>query len=107
SVVVMTSCYSDPEDRETYEAYEGALKASDAVIHPVYLYCSEAEMLRRVGAEERSAQGKISTKSGLLAYVAANNFVPVPRDACIRMETARPAEDVACQLVAQLGLGAG
>ena len=45
-LVIMTSCYSEPHDRETFEQYEAVLDRFSAKMLSVFLYCSRVELHR-------------------------------------------------------------
>lgn len=87
SLVVMTSCYSDPEDRGTLEAYEETLNRFNAKILPVFLHCSEEEMQRRVANQERKERRKISDVQELARFVSETICTPIPRGNCLRLST--------------------
>ncbi|MDX8355274.1 AAA family ATPase [Cognatiyoonia sp. IB215182] len=86
-LVIMTSCYSDPEDRETLEAYEEVLSRFNAKILPVYLQCSEEEMRRRVTNPDRKERRKISSELDLKQFINDTICTPIPRQNCLRLST--------------------
>lgn len=104
-LLVMTSCYSEPDDRRAFEKYETVLIENGAEILPVFLYCSLDEMCRRVGNEDRKTRRKISTRSGLQSFLSKYNPVPVPRARCLKVNTeTRSATETAADIVEQFGL---
>lgn len=86
-LVILTSCYSDTEDRETLEAYEETLGRFDAKILPVFLHCSEKEMRRRVRNPDRKERGKISTEAELEQFVCDTLCTPIPRENCFKISS--------------------
>ncbi len=52
-LVVMTSCYSAPEDTPDFELFENVIQEHGGEILPAYLFCSEEEAIRRVGNADR------------------------------------------------------
>ncbi len=93
-LVVMTSCYSDEEDRETLEAYEEALNRFNATILPVFLQCSFEEMRNRVTNPDRKERRKISTELDLERFVSETVCTPIPRENCLELsnDTVLPME---------------
>lgn len=104
-LVVMTFCYSEPDDRELFDQFEAAYLQSGGEVLPVFLHCSMNEAMRRVGNADRFERRKTSTAKGLAEFAARWNMVPVPRENCLRLdtETATPAE-VAAQIVRHFDL---
>lgn len=99
-LVIMTSCYSDLEDRETLIAYEDILDRFGAKILPVFLHCSENEMQRRVGSEDRKIRRKISNSADLKQFMKDTICTPIPRDNCLHLSTEdMPARAVAEEIV--------
>jgi len=96
-LVIMTSCYSDTEDRETLEAYEGTLRRFNAKILPVFLHCSKKEMRCRVGNPDRKERRKISTEAELEQFVSDTLCTPIPRENCFKISS----ENVSPQDIAE------
>jgi hypothetical protein len=48
-LVVITSCYVEPEDRAQFEKFEEIVQRHKGELLPVFLYCSREESARRVG----------------------------------------------------------
>ncbi len=104
-IVLMTSCYSDPHDRPTFEKHEQVLKQYAAEMCPVFLHCSSAEMKRRVANPDRKARGKISSVTGLERFLGQYNHVPVPHSQCLEVATEKvPATETARRIVKHFGL---
>ena len=83
----MTSCYSDPEDRETFEAYEEVLNRFNAKILPVCLQCSEEEMRRRITNPDSKERQKISNELDLEQFINDTLCTPFPRPNCLKLST--------------------
>lgn len=99
-LVVMTACYSEPEDQDLFQRYTDVLADYAADILPVYLYCAEDEMLRRVGNSDRKERKKISSKTGLRNFLMKYNLVPVPHENCIQIDSEKsPPEKIARKIV--------
>lgn len=107
-IVLMTSCYSDPHDRPTFEKYEQILKQHTAEMCPVFLHCPNAEMKRRVANPDRKARGKITSAPGLERFLGQYNHVPVPHSQCLEVATEEvPATETAIRIVKHFGLEEG
>ncbi|WP_299153683.1 hypothetical protein [uncultured Tateyamaria sp.] len=93
-VLITTAAYSHPDDLPLLEDYERAVGEFGGQVDYVHLSCSEQTLRHRVVAPDRVKRGKLSTVDGLARYLAGNNFVPVPRAACLSYSTeaAQPAE---------------
>lgn len=99
-LVIMTYCYSDPEDKDDFEAFDGAIKAHGGEMLPVYLSCSEAEAARRVGSRDRVERGKIATMLSLKNFNTEFNLISVPRDNCLKLDTGtRTAKQTAQDII--------
>lgn len=106
-LVAMTFCYSAPDDLPTVERFEAIARRDGGEFLPVFLHCAEAEILRRIGNEDRIARRKVSSIEGLTKFRQGYNDAPVPRDNCLQLDTtAQPAAAVAGEMVRRLGLGA-
>lgn len=93
-LVVQTSCYSHPDDLSLLEDFERILARHGGALLPVFLTCSKESLEQRVGAADRIARRKVTTKEGLDRCLSRWNLVPVPRASCITVDTdaASPAE---------------
>jgi hypothetical protein len=108
SLLVMTACYSHPEDLPMFEEAEDTIQAAgtgDFKLLPVFLHCAQVTAERRVGAAERIARRKLSTVDGLRSFVGRNDFAPLPRSRCMHVDTTRAqAGNVARRIVDEFGL---
>lgn len=104
-LVIMTSCYSDQEDRETLEAYEETLNRFDAKILPVFIQCSFEEMRNRVTNPDRKERQKISTELDLERFVSETVCTPIPRKNCLELSNdAVSAKDAANRICTHFDL---
>lgn len=87
AVLITTAAYSHPEDLDLLRNYEDAIAEFGGHVSYVYLSCSERILMQRVTASDRQQRGKLSSKDGLKKYLAKNNFVPAPREACLILST--------------------
>lgn len=99
-LVVMTACYSEPEDIPLFQRYVSMLARYGSKILPVFLHCSEHEMLRRVTNKDRAERQKISSPTGLKTFLAEYNLVPVQYEGCIHIDSGRYAANEAAQKIA-------
>jgi hypothetical protein len=107
ALVVATFCYAEPEDRAQVEDFEAIMRRNDGELLPVFLHCSRAEAARRVGNPDRVERRKMTSAESLSQYLDDNNFAPVPRSDCLRLDTeVRPAEATAREIVRHFRLDA-
>lgn len=104
-LVVMTSCYSAPEDTPNFEQFESVIQEHDGEILPAYLYCSEEETIRRVGNADRVERGKITTEHSLKDFNTRYNLTHVPRENCLILDSEiRSAEETAQEIISHFDL---
>jgi hypothetical protein len=104
-LVVMTYCYSEPEDRTAFEQIEKIAQRHGGELHPVFLSCSKDELLRRVGNADRVERRKTASATGLNNFLAEFNISPVPRGHCLKLDSeAQSAEATAREIVRHFGL---
>jgi len=107
-LVVTTFCYDEPNDRAQFEDFEAIMRRHGGELLPVFLHCSRAEATRRVGNPDRVERRKMTSADSLRQYLDDNNFAPVPRSDCLKLDTeVRPAEATAEEIVRQFGLSSG
>ena len=105
ALAVMTNCYSDPEDLPQFERIEASMLRNGGELLPVFLHCSEDEIIRRVGNTDRVERQKITSKEGLDRFIASYNISPVPRGSCISLDTTtRSPEETALDIIRHFGL---
>jgi hypothetical protein len=105
-LLVTTFCYSEPEDRPMLEGFEEILRRNDGRFLPVHLHCSDEEAERRVGNPDRVERGKLSSVGKLRQFNAEGNFVAVPRDHCLSLDTGvSTPRETAREIVRHFGLG--
>jgi hypothetical protein len=72
---------------------------------PVYLYCSDEEIARRIGNVDRVQRRKTSSMEALNAFRTVYNDAPVPRPDCLKIDSgAKSADATALQIVRHFGL---
>lgn len=86
-LVVMTSCYSHPENYEAFEEIELIVKKADGKVLPVYLDCSLDELETRVTNQSRVNKRKIRTIEALRKFLDSWNITPIPRENCFQIES--------------------
>ena len=93
-LVVLTSCYSHPEDLPLVEDFERVLARHGGLLLPVFLSCSRQTLEERVGSADRVARRKVASREGLERCLSRWNLVPVPRANCLAIDTdtATPAD---------------
>lgn len=104
-LLVTTYCYAEPDDRPAFEQFEGIVQRHRGELLPIFLQCSEREMIRRVGSEDRANRRKITSGEGLRTFLARYRISPVPRANCLTLdsEAVTPAEN-AREIVRHFGL---
>jgi len=104
-LVVMTYCYSDPEDLPALEQFEAAVRRHGGELLPVFLRCSTAELKRRVGSADRAERGKITSPAGLERFLSRYTIAPVPRPNCLMLDSAtRLADETAQEIIRHFAL---
>jgi hypothetical protein len=104
-LVVTTTCYSDPDDLPAFEQFETIVRSHGGQVLPVFLHCSMAEAIRRVGNADRVERRKTCSAEGLQRVLASNNIAPVPRADCLRLDSeARTADATAIEIIRHFGL---
>ena len=99
-LLITTYCYVEPTDLANYEEFEAIVHQYGGEMLPVFLHCPQEEALRRVGNPDRVERRKLTSAEGLTSYLDANNFTSVPREECIKFDTAAmPAETTAAEIV--------
>src|SRR6187399_2745274 len=67
-LVVMTSCYADPDDLPAFNQFEAIVQQSGGQLLPVFLRCSKDEAVRRVGNPDRAQRKKMTSVEGLQRF---------------------------------------
>ncbi len=105
SLVVTTFCYAEPDDRPQYEDFEAITQRRGGELLPVFLHCSRAEAVRRIGNPDRVERRKMTSAEALLRDLELYNLSPVPRADCLKLDTeVRSAEATAREIVSHFGL---
>lgn len=104
-LLIMTYCYSHPEDEVDFLEFDNVIRKNGGEILPVYLSCSEAEAIRRVGGQDRIKRKKISTELGLKNFNAKHNIVSVSSENCLMIDTEnQQAEQTANDIISHFNL---
>ena len=104
-LIVATYCYSEPDDRPAVTEFEAILARHGGELLPVFLHCSRQETLRRLGGADRVQRRKITSASGFDAFSAQFDIVPMPRDNCLKLDSAsRSAEATAQEIIRHFAL---
>ena len=104
-LVVTTFCYAEPDDRPQFEDFEAIMRQHGGELLPVFLRCSREEAARRVGNPDRVERRKMTSAENLIKDLDSNNFAPVPRSDCLKLDTeARPAQATAREIISHFGL---
>jgi len=85
--VVTTFCYAEPDDLPQFEKFEEIMRRHRGELLPVFLHCSRAEALRRVGNPDRVERRKMASRESLNEYLDSYQFSPVPRPDCLQLDT--------------------
>ena len=85
--VVTTFCYAEPDDLPQFEKFEEIMRRHRGELLPVFLHCSRAEALRRVGNPDRVERRKMASRESLNEYLDSYQFSPVPRPDCLKLDT--------------------
>ena len=102
---IMTFAYVAPDDEARLQEFEDCVNRHGGQVLPVFLRCSEAELLRRIGKPDRVAKRKLTSAEDLKRSLAEERFEPVPRASCLQLDSeANDAETNASKIVAHFGL---
>jgi hypothetical protein len=104
-LVVMTFAYVAPDDEARLQEFEECMNRHGGQLLPVFLRCSDDELLRRIGNPDRVAKRKLTSAEGLKQSLAEEQFEPVPRASCLHLDSeANDAETNASKIIAHFGL---
>jgi hypothetical protein len=107
ALVVTTFCYAEPDDRPQFEKFEEVVQRHGGELLPVFLHCSRAEALRRVGNPDRFERRKMTSAEALNKYLDDHKFTSVPRADCLMLDSEmRSADATAQEIIHHFGLGA-
>ncbi|MEM7424553.1 MAG: hypothetical protein AAF441_00550 [Pseudomonadota bacterium] len=85
-IVVMTYCYSGSSDGNELNQFEEIVHRNGGIILPVFLSCSERELIRRIDNADRVMRGKISTVEELHRFLREFEISAIPRDGCLHLD---------------------
>jgi len=104
-LTVMTFVYAKPDDLPAFEQYESLFQRRGGQLLPVFLQCSDAEIIRRIGNADRSDRGKLSSEQGVRDFLAMYNISSVPRSDCLILNSEmRSAEATAHHIIQHFNL---
>jgi hypothetical protein len=104
-LVVMTFCYSEPSDRPSFEQFEALVQRNGGELLPVFLYCSEEEIARRIANPDRIERRKTASMDALNSFRLTYNDAPVPRADCLKLNSEVRPEATAEEIIRKFGLG--
>jgi hypothetical protein len=106
-LLVMTFVYAEPHDLPTFEQIEAIVRRHDGQLLPVFLHCSTAEIVRRIGNDDRVARKKMASEASVRDFMARHRVCAVPRPTCLVLDSAtNTAEANAAQIVRHFNLSA-
>jgi len=106
-LLVMTFVYVDPHDLLTFEQFETIVQRHGGELLPVFLRCSTAAIVRRIGNADRIARKKMSSEQSVRDFVVQHKVCAVPRAACLVLDSeARHAEANAECIIRHFNLAA-
>jgi hypothetical protein len=70
-LIVMTFVYVEPDDLPAFEQYESVVQRRGGQLLPVFLQCSGAEIIRRIGNVDRADRGKMTSEQGVRDFLAS------------------------------------
>lgn len=99
SYLIVTLCYSEPEDRPFFDQLEDDVVRNGGSVVPVFLYCSETEAAQRVGNADRVQRRKTSSVQGRSDFLSRYAIAPVPRENCLAIDTESTAPEQAAEQI--------
>jgi hypothetical protein len=107
-LVVMTFCYSEPADRPYFEQFDALMRRSGGELLPVFLYCSDEEIARRISNPDRIERKKTASMEALNSFRLVYNDAPVPRENCLRLNSETAAAHLTAEeIIRHFGLKRG
>lgn len=104
-LVVATYCYAEPDDRPAVEQFESIMQRHGGELLPVFLYCSQEEVIRRLSSPDRVERRKITSEQGLNKFLVEFKISPVPRSNCLVLNSeTRPADATAQEIIRHFDL---
>jgi hypothetical protein len=88
-----------------FEQFEALMQRNDGELLPVFLYCSDEEIARRISNADRIERRKTASMEALNSFRLVYNDAPVPRANCLKLNTeVRSAESTAEEIIRSFGL---
>jgi hypothetical protein len=104
-LLVMTFVYVEPDDVATLEHFEAIVQRHGGELLPVFLRCSTAEVVRRIGNPDRVARRKMTSEKGARAFMARHQPCAIPRPTCLVLDSdANDAATNAQSIIRHFGL---
>jgi hypothetical protein len=104
-LIVMTFVYVAPDDLPVFEQYEWVVQRHGGLLLPVFLQCSGAEIIRRIGNVDRADRGKMTSEQAVRDFLARDKISPVPRSDCLILNSEiRSAEATAHEIIRHFNL---
>lgn len=103
--LICTYCYSDPEDRPHFERLQTIVSTYHGRLMPVFLFCDNATLNKRISNHDRAERRKLTSQQGLAAFMTEWNIVPVIHPDCLMIDTSlQPATESAQIICSHFGL---
>ena len=81
-----TACYHTGDEGIIHD-WQTVMDRYGATFLPVHLVCTPQAQAQRVVQSDRTARGKLDQITGLDHYMAKNDYAPLARDNCLRLDT--------------------
>jgi hypothetical protein len=94
-LVVMTFVYVDPDDLPVFEKFESIVRRHGGKLLPVFLQCSTAEIVRRIGNPDRRDRRKMTSVQDVRDFLARHAVSPVPRRNCLVLDSEHTSAEAA------------
>jgi hypothetical protein len=98
-LLIMTFVYVDPHDLATFEQFEAIVLRHGGELLPVFLQCSIAEIVRRIGNADRVSWGKMASEQSVRDFVAQHRICAVPRATCLVLDSETNDADANAQCI--------
>lgn len=100
--LILTLVYAEPDSVANVAEIVNLVEASGARLIPIYLRCSESELLRRVQSDGREAEGKLRSPVRLRALLDSHNYPPLRHPATRIVDNDSLTADAAAAEIVQI-----